>query len=159
MTGIVAGQAAESSALLLGGNGNQIISSFAQPDHVLNNFAWGAVGGGIGYGVHSVLSYINSSLSGLSEFSYPDEFSSPRATGQWRNWDSTWEQQHYLSVNVDNSIVDNVRAYNQSWATRPASLPTDEVFWAQAVISSRFTDGTPLEQGVINYQNNPSNYS
>lgn len=93
-------------------------------------------------------------LGGLS-IGVPDEFMSPYATGQWRNWSSTWQQHYYLSGGGSNSLVDDVIAYNQGLANRPPYLRTDEVYWAQLRVSPQFTDGTSLSQGVINYQNAP----
>jgi RHS repeat-associated protein len=153
LSGIIAGQVGRSTSLLLSGNGDQIISSFAQPDDVLTDFGFGAVFGGIGYGIQRVANSISSGLR--ISVGVPDEFLPPSATGQFRNWNSTWEQYYYRSGGGNNRILDNVIAYNQSLIGRPTTLSIDEVFWAQRRVSPNFTDGITLAEGVSRYQNNP----
>ncbi|MEW6085689.1 MAG: hypothetical protein AB1607_13945 [Chloroflexota bacterium] len=109
--------------------------------------------GGIGYGIQSAINYVRYGLR--ISVGVPDEFLPPSATGQWRNWTSTWEQYYYSTGGGNNQILDNVIAYNQSLVGRPSSLPIDDVFWAQRKVSAEFTNGMPLENGISSYQNNP----
>ena len=65
------------------GQSNRIPTEMYSPQGMLNDVFWGAIGGGAGYGIQSMLGRV---LGNLGEIGAPDEFMPPSATGQWMKW-------------------------------------------------------------------------